>query len=198
MYPNHMWAWRISKPDVLPPRLLTEKNAADVLGERNFMFGFKSLPTRVDGGIARDLYDDGVLLQVPVSYTKAGPYAMCNTDANNNTYHCTGSSPYVGIKASSTGEWYSFPEAGENLYWHQGDCPLETVTLPVKVVVDELASSGRCKCPKQGSAPEDLWKACAVCIVNLSDATYTKVFTQAFARQTETRSPLQHVPQMIV
>lgn len=184
-------------PNVLPLGHLTEKNGADVLGERNFMFGFKSLPDRIDGGMARDLYDDGVLLQVPVSYTMTGPYEMCNFD-NNNTYTCRGNSTYVGISGSGDGAWYSFPQAGENTDWHQGDCPAETVTLPVKVVVDELAATGHCNCPKQGADPEEVWKACAICIVNMSDVNYTRAFLDVFRRGNPLSALETHGAQLIV
>jgi hypothetical protein len=161
------------------------------------MFGFKSLPERVDGTMARILYDTGVLLQVPVSYTMTGPYELCNEESNG-TYTCRGSSPYVGIAGSGGGAWYSFPQAGEGTYWHQGDCPSKTITLPVRAVVDELADAGHCDCPKQGSDPEEVWKACAVCIVNMSDVSYTSAFLGAFGRPRPLSAPEAHGAQLVV
>lgn len=180
--------WRISARNVNPPGALTEKNAADLFGERSFMFGYKSDNPRLkpSGQVTAGLYDNGVVLQVPVSYSKTGPYAMCNIDykLGNSTYSCHDNhSPYVGATFSG---WYSFPQKGENVYWHQGDCPDEMVTLPVKVVVDWLAAANHCDCPKSGSVKGDPWDFCAGCILNMTDEKYVDVWTHIFSKGAST------------
>merc|ERR1712093_312592 len=98
------------------------------------------------------------------SYTQLGPYAHCNHAQGSSSYKCDNSSPYVGREQNSHsgGAWYSFPRAGENTYWHQGDCP--GVQKSAKTVINKLAAAGGCS-----GCPSD---ACASCISRMPDAAY--------------------------
>lgn len=199
MFPNRLWAYRLTKVNVRPAGL-TNKNAADALGERAFMFGFRNQKGGPDGGMARLEYNDGVVLKVPVSYTKTGMYAMCNENYPNHSYTCMGDSPYLGEESTAGGFWWSFPASGENIYWHQGDCPLEIVTLPAKVLVDKLAAGASCDCPKTGGddSSEEAWKSCATCLVALSDSKYIEIWEKAFQDHGSLTTLNGHAAQILV
>jgi len=154
---------------------LSNKNAADTIGELAFIFGRIGTHTGPRG--LRDYYESGVIQIVHVAVDEWGAYLQCNH--TGKTYHC-GFDPdvkrphhadkvHAGREKNwhSVGYWYSFPKAGRNIHWMQGHGGDEHCGLKVKkakCVLDRMIESRGCDRKQCTSKHErDLWK-CAACM----------------------------------
>ena len=154
---------------------ITNKNAADTLGDMAFIFGSKGVPT--PRGVEQ--YYDGIVEMVHLSVSSWGDYMQCNHGPHDTKYSCKCPQDHKGVcdmnrpgKEENTHTnghvWYSFPHAGQGKYWdyehysnHRG---CQNIQIKASCIIDKLAKAA--KCPGKCSAKTA--KECVTCVNKLS------------------------------
>jgi hypothetical protein len=160
---------------------ITNKNAADTLGDIAFIFGSKGFPT--PRGV-EEYYDDGIIATVHLSVSSWGDYLQCNHAPGSATYSCKCPKSSCDMKRPGKERtnhtnghiWYSFPHAGQGTYWdydHGSGC--KTVEVKASCVIDHLAR--KAGCPGKCSAKSA--KECVACVHKLSDKQQLYVWDEA-------------------
>lgn len=158
---------------------LTDKNAADAVGDMTFIFG---APGGGGGGPRGcERYFDGIVEAVWVSVTEWGSYQMCNHV--NNVYSCKTRS---GLKDTQNrpgrtgtddtgGIWFSWNKAGEGKWWkdEHSQCPREI--KPSSEVITTIGKELGCDCSSHSKCT-----SCAKCVtsksVNEKRAAWVKIW----------------------
>lgn len=165
---------------------ITNKNAADSLGDIAFIFGSTGVPT--PRGIEE--YYDGIVEMAHLSVSSWGDYLQCNHPDGSTVYSCKCPAAHSGAcdmkrpgkeqNSHSNGHlWYSFPHAGQGKYWdyehfgeHRG---CRRMAFHASCVIDNLAKKAGCKIkcsPKTASE-------CVTCVNKLSSEDKLKVWDDA-------------------
>jgi len=163
---------------------ITEKNAADALGDMAFIFGGRGFPT--PRGVLQ-YYDHGIVQVNHLSVSSWGDFLQCNHPTGSTVYTCQCPKDHQGScdmeragkvrnSHSDYNWWYSFPKAGEGKYWdyeHGSGC--ESIEIHASCAIDLLAKEAGCpgKCSAK-TAPE-----CVTCVNKLSDDRKHQVFNSA-------------------
>jgi len=169
---------------------VTNKNAADPLGDIAFIFGGAGFPE--PRGV-ESYYDEGIIEMNHISVSSWGDFLQCNHPDGSTDYTCKCPLFHSGghgcdmdragqiQNSHSNGHtWYSFPRAGEGKYWdyeHPDDSRgCRKLQFHAQCVIDNLAQkaadkgktykgkkcSGKCSAIKYKDE-------CAACVVQLSD-----------------------------
>jgi len=165
------------------PNGITNKNAADSLGDMAFIFGSKGVPT--PRGVEQ--YYDGIIETVHLSVSSWGDYLQCNHPDHSSVYTCKCPLAHTGPcdmkragkeqNSHSNGHlWYSFPHPGEGKYWdyeHGSGC--ESTEVRASCVIDMLATQAGCpgKCSAKNA------QECVKCVNKLSDKEKEHVWDTA-------------------
>lgn len=153
---------------------VTNKNAADTLGDMAFIFGSSGVPT--PRGV-EEYYDDGIISMNHLSISSWGDYLQCNHPDGSTTYSCKCPKDNrwpcdmerAGKEQGSHTNghiWYSFPHAGQHTYWdyeHGSGC--ESIQVRASCVIDALASKAGCP----GKCSSNNAKECVNCVNKLPD-----------------------------
>jgi len=162
---------------------VTNRNAADTLGDFAFIFGAKGYPT--PRGVQQ--YYNGVIEMRHVSVSSWGDYLQCNHPKGSTTYTCKCPKAHSGKcdmhragkeKSSHTDGhvWYSFPKAGEGKYWsYENGKGCDSIIVHASCVIKKLAAAagcgGQCDDPKNA-------KKCTTCVDWLLGSATTRKLAQ--------------------
>jgi len=163
---------------------VTNKNAADTLGDISFIFGSRGIPE--PRGVVR-YYNDGVIEMNHMSVSSWGDYLQCNHPDGSTTYSCKCPKDHKGScdmkragkqqNSHSDGHlWYSFPNAGKGTYWdyeHGSGC--KAIRVTAKCVIDRLATEAGCP----GKCSTKTATACVTCVNKLSDKKKEHVWDES-------------------
>lgn len=164
---------------------ISNKNAADTLGDIAFIFGSRGVPT--PRGVEQ-YYDDGIISMNRLSVSSWGSYLQCNHPHGSTKYTCKCPKYHVwgpcdmkraGKEQNSHTNghvWYSFPEAGKGTYWdyeHGRGCG--SIQVRASCVINALAKKAGCpgKCNAHNA------KACVRCVNKLTNAQKEHVWDRA-------------------
>jgi len=180
---------------------VTNKNAADSLGDMAFIFGGSGYPE--PRGVKQ--YYDGIIEMNHLSVSSFGDFLQCNHPEGSSVYTCKCPLYHDGGKNcdmnrpgkiqnshSNNHVWYSFPATGKNKYWdyegekeHNGEC--RKLYLHAKCIIDNLAAKAASAGKKfKGKACSGKCSAvtyaeeCANCVIALSDTEKRAVWDKAF------------------
>jgi len=176
---------------------ITNKNAADALGDIAFIFGAKGFPE--PRGV-ENYYEDGIIEMNHMSVSSWGDFLQCNHPDGSTVYTCKCPlyhSGGTGCDMERAGQiqnshsnghmWYSFPQAGEGKYWDY-EHPDEKrgcrkLQFHAKCIIDALAEKAAAKGIKHkgqkctGKCSAIKYKdECADCVVQLSDSDKRSVW----------------------
>jgi len=166
------------------PHGVTNKNAADTLGDISFIFGSQGFPA--PRGV-ESYYDGGVIEMNHLSISSWGDYLQCNHPDGSTVYSCKCPKDHTGScdmerpgkqqNSHSDGHlWYSFPTAGKGHYWdyeHGTGC--KAIRVTAKCVIDRLATEAGCP----GKCSTKTATACVTCVNKLSDKKKEHVWDES-------------------
>lgn len=177
-------------------RGVTNKNAADTLGDLSFIFGAAGYPQ--PRGVEN--YYQGIveMNHMGVPENSWGDFLQCNHPENDYiNYKCV-CPTYNGNKQqgcnlekpgrmrnshSGNNLWYSFPANGEGKYWaYNPETPkgCRPIQIQAKCVIDLLAQKAIGRAPGcDGSCSPATSAKCAGCVNRLSDEEKRKVWDNA-------------------
>lgn len=179
---------------------VTNKNAADSLGDMAFIFGGSGYPE--PRGVKQ--YYDGILEMNHLSVSSFGDFLQCNHPEGSSVYtckcplyhdngkNCDMARPgKIQNSHSNNHVWYSFPAAGKGKYWdyenennHNGGC--RKLFLHAKCIIDNLAAKAKSAGKKykgaacSGKCNPNSPDECANCVIALSDTEKKSVWDNAF------------------
>jgi len=163
---------------------VTNKNAADSLGDMAFIFGGKGFPQ--PRGVEQ-YYDSGIVQTIHLSVSSWGDFLQCNHDDGSTVYKCKCPSDHKGTcdmehagrrnnSHSNYNWWYSFPHAGQGKYWdYEYGHGCQAIEVHASCVIDRLAKDAGCPgiCSPKNSAK------CVDCVNKLSDKRKEHVWDTA-------------------
>lgn len=154
---------------------VTNKNAADTLGDLSFIFGAKGFPE--PRGVEQ-YYDSGIVQTVHLSVSSWGDYLQCNhDDSKPPVYSCKCPKDHKGdcdmsragrynSSHSDYNYWYSFPHSGQGKYWdYEWGKGCQAIEVHASCIIDRLAKDAGCPgiCSPKNAAK------CVSCVNKLSD-----------------------------
>jgi len=165
---------------------ISNKNAADELGDMSFIFGSRGNPK--PRGVTQ--YYDGIIQMVFVSVTDWGDYLQCEHAPGSTEYTCkcnlwtkVCNHQKAGKENNAINDhhnWYSFPTAGQGIYWdYESGAGCETVEVTSSCVIRALAIAAGCtgQCDSADNA-----NACTTCVHKLSDQQKLDVWNSAISK----------------
>merc|ERR1712054_136329 len=160
---------------------VTNKNAADTLGDFAFIFGSRGVPT--PRGVKQ--YWNGIIEVNHVSVSSWGSYLQCNHKKGSTKYKCrcpilkfwTCHMKKAGKESNSHTNghtWCSFPHAGQHKYWdYETGKGCENIEVRSSCVIKKLAK--KAACPNSCTGPSSASK-CVKCVNKLSDQVKESVW----------------------
>lgn len=163
---------------------VSEKNAADTLGDFAFIFGSRGVPS--PRGV-KQYFDSGVIELNHISVSSWGDYQQCNHAPGSTKYHCACPVQKLWCERIKAGKvsnshtnghiWYSFPAAGEGKYWdYEKGAGCERIRVTAKCVIQRLASAAGCPHDCASSRTAD---RCVKCVGKLSEKEQEHVWDEA-------------------
>jgi len=149
------------------PSGVTNKNAGDVQGDLNFIFGSPGESGASARGCYR-YYNSGIVSRNYVTiFDPMGAYQHCNHDSRGK-YTCDGNTPNAGYQhdTHTGGFWYSFPSSGEGKYWSLTDYFGHVVAQDIEAsqMIQSIGKAARCDCSSI-SVSRDSCSSCAKCVM---------------------------------